>query len=182
MDHPVNVDVLEERWLQRFNEFQGLRSQRTARQTTAREELDAAQREIAEEMSNIQNEENQRIEVIKGEAEAKIRQIEEKTNAEIQRLQYGACRKTAEIHEVTKKDLGLLQVVSQRKTQELEDKRMSRKRKHEDDNQEIEREFVTRLKALETSCMPSVCTASRISCEGTIADQNRPYQKRRHLP
>lgn len=182
MDHPVNVDALEERWLQRFNEFQHIKSQRIARQTVARDELDAAQREIDQEISNIQSEGNQSIEAIAGEADAKIRQIKEQLQAEIQRLQDDAKRKTTEIHEETKKDLELLQVDSQRKTQELKDKRMARKRKHEDDNQEIEREFVTRLKALETSCVPSVCTASRISCEKTRADQIRHCRRHRRLP
>lgn len=185
MDLSADTDALEQRWLQRFNEFQDSRSQRTARKAAARNELDTAQTEIDGEISHIQNEHNQSIEVMKGEADAKIRRIEEQTKVEIQRLQDEADRKTAEIHEVTNRDLGLLQVISEKKTQELENKRIVRKRKHEDDCQEIENEFVTRLKTLENSCMPSVCTASRITrgaCEGILADQIRHYRKRRHLP
>ncbi|KAL2293441.1 hypothetical protein FJTKL_05344 [Diaporthe vaccinii] len=90
---------------------------------------------------------------MKGEADAKIRRIEEQTKVEIQRLQDEAYRKTTEIHEATKKDLGILQVNSERKTQELEDKRIARKRKHEDDYHEIESEFSTRLKSLEKRCI-----------------------------
>lgn len=185
MDLPGDVDALEGRWLQLFNEFQDFRSRRTARKTATRDELDAAQKEIDEEISSIRNESNQSIEAMKGQADQKIRRIEEETNVEIQRLQDEAYRKTTEIHEVTKKDLGLLQVTSERKTQELEDQRLVRKRKYEEDNQEIESEFVTRLKALERSRMPSVCTASRIprgACESTIADQARHYRKRRRPP
>lgn len=185
MDLSADTDALEQRWLQRFNEFQDSRSQRTARKAAARNELDAAQTEIDGEISNIQNEHNESIEVMKGEADAKIRRIEEQTKIEIQRLQDQADRKTAEIHEVTNRDLGLLQVISEKKTQELESKRTARKRKHEDDCQKIESEFVMRLKTLENSCMPSVCTASLISrgaCERTVADQFRRYRKHRHLP
>lgn len=163
MDRSVDSDALEQLWLQRFNEFQDFRSQRIARKAAAKDELDAAQTGIDAEISNIQNEQNQSAEAVKGEADAKIRRIEEQTKVEIQRLQDEAYRKTTEIHEATKKDIGILQVNSERKTQELEDKRIARKRKHEDDYQEIESEFATRLKSLENSCMPSVCTASQIS-------------------
>lgn len=185
MDRSVDSDALEQLWLQRFNEFQDFRSQRIARKAAAKDELDAAQTGIDAEISNIQNEQNQSAEGMKGEADAKIRRIEEQTKIEIQRLQDEAYRKTTEIHEATKKDLGILQVNSERKTQELEDKRIARKRKHKDDYQEIESEFAMRLKSLENSCMPSVCTASQISrgaCEGRVADQIRHYQTRRHLP
>lgn len=184
-DGLVDTDALEQRWLQRFNEFQDFRSQRIARKAAARNELDAAQTEIDAEISDIQNERNQSTEVMKGEADAKIRRIEEQTKVEIQRLQDEAYRKTTEIHEMTRKDLELLQVISEKKTQELEDKRTARKRKHEHDNREIESEFVLRLRSLENNCMPSVCTASRTpgaACEGTVADQIRHCRTRRPLP
>lgn len=161
MDLSVNIDALEERWLQRFNEFQEFRSRRIARKRVARDELEAAQKEIDVEFSGIQNERNQRIEVIQGEANAKIRRIEEQTMVEIQRLRDVANRKTTEIQEGIKKDVGILQENSERKTRELEEKRIAKKRKHEDHDQEIESEFLTRLRTLDQSCMPSVCRASR---------------------
>lgn len=185
MDLSTDNDVLEERWLQLFNEFQDFRSQRIARKATARDELEAAQKQIDSEISNVHNEQNQSIEAMKGEADAKIRRIQEHTEAEIRRLQDDACRKTAEIHDVTKRDLGLLQVISERKTQELEDKRNARKRKHEQSNQEIESEFHACLKTLDKSCIPSVCTASRAfrgAEKRAITDNSRPFRTRRRPP
>ncbi|KAK7732434.1 hypothetical protein SLS63_005113 [Diaporthe eres] len=128
----------------------------------AKDELDAAQIGIDAEISNIHNEQNQSAEAMRAEADAKIRRIEEQTKVQIQRLQDEASRKTTEIHEATKKDLGILQVNSERKTQELEDKRTARKRKHEDDYQEIESEFSMRLKSLEKRCMPSSTNSRKI--------------------
>lgn len=185
MDLSTDNDVLEERWLQLFNDFQDFRSQRIARKATARDELDAAQKQIDAEISNVRNEQNQSIEAKKGEADAKIRRIQEHTEAEIQRLQDDACRKTAEIHDVTKRDLGLLQVISERKTQELENKRNATKRKHEQSNQEIECEFHACLKILDKSCIPSVCTASRAfrgAEKRAVTDNSRPCRTRRHPP
>lgn len=185
MDLSADNDVLEERWLQLFNEFQDFRSQRLARKATARDELDAAQKQIDAEIFNVHNEQNQSIEAMKGEADAKIRRIQEHTQAEIRRLQDDACRKTAEIHDVTKRDLGLLQVISERKTQELEDKRNARKRKHEQSNEEIESEFHARLKTLDKCCIPSVCTASqtvRGAEKRAVADSSRPCRTRRRPP
>lgn len=185
MDLSTDNDVLEERWLQLFNEFQDFRSQRIARKATARDEFESAQKQIDSEISNVHNEQNQSIEAMKGEADAKIRRIQEHTQAEIRRLQDDACRKTAEIHDVTKRDLGLLQVISERKTQELEDKRNARKRKHEQSNQEIESEFHACLKTLDKSCIPSVCTASRAfrgAEKRAVTDYSRPCRTRRLRP
>ncbi|KAG6354714.1 hypothetical protein INS49_004732 [Diaporthe citri] len=100
---------------------------------------------------------------MKEEAEAKIRLLKDKTDAEIQRLIQETFSKSTAIREATKKDLGLLQVTSERKTQELEDKRTARKRKHEDDYQDIESEFATRLKSLEKSCITGNSATFRAS-------------------
>lgn len=97
MDLPADIDALEQRWLQLFNEFQDFRSRRIVRKTAARDELDTAQKEIDVEISNIQNEKIQSTEAIRGEAEARIRLIEEQTHVEIQRLQDEADKKTTEI-------------------------------------------------------------------------------------
>lgn len=185
MDLPDDIDALEQRWLQLFNEFQDFRARRIARKTAAIDELETAQKEIDVEISNIQNEKIQSTEAIRGEAEARIHLIEEQIHVEIQRLQDEADKKTTEIQRGVKKDVELLQAISEKKAQELEDKRLARKRKHEEDDQEIETEFATGLKALERSRMPSVCTASRTTRgarERTLTDYLRHYRKRHHPP
>lgn len=158
MDHAVDSDALEERWERMFDEFQSFQSQRNARKTAAKHELDAGQQEIDAEISRIRNEQTEHIEAIKGETDTKLRQIEEQTDIEIKRLRDEARRKTTVIQEESKQYVEGLNARAQRWTQELEDKRASRKRKHEEVDKQIDFNFSLRLKALDRSFMVSVCT------------------------
>lgn len=158
MEHAVESDALEERWERLVDEFQNFRAQRNARKTAARHELDAGQQEIDAEISRIRNEHTEHVEAIKGETDVKLRQIEEQTDIQIKRLRDEAHRKTTVIQEESKQYVEGLKDRVERWTQELEDKRASRKRKHEEVDKQIDINFSLRLKALDRSLMVSVCT------------------------
>ena len=158
MDHTVDSDALEERWQRMFNEFQDVRSQRSERKDAARDELHAGEQEIDAAISRIRGDQTIFIEALEEDAEEELRQIEEQTAIEIKRLRDEAQRKVTEVQKETNKRIELLKVDNEKQAQKLEDKRTSRKRKHEEDNREIEIEFSSRLKSLDRQLRAPVCT------------------------
>lgn len=153
----MDSDALEERLGRLFHEFQGFQSQRDESRIAARDEFDAGMKEIEADISKVQDEQTQGVEVIKGDADAEIRRIEEQTNAEIERIQDEADEKASRIRERMNKDFEMLQVNAERKIRELETKRSSRKRKYEDDEQDIEFQFSRRLRTFDRHFATPVC-------------------------
>lgn len=167
MDIAAENDDLEDRWQRMFNEFQNVQAQRRELRDTARGELDAKEKEIDGEILRIRSDQTKQIEAIKEEANAEQRHIEEQAAVEIQRLREEAQRRIAEVRKETEEDVENLKVDIEIQTRELEHKRTSRKRKHEEDNRQIESEFASRLKRLDRELKASVRIIVR-AFEGAI--------------